>query len=163
MMHLRLLTVGALSALLIVPLARAESGIAVIAPYARVMGATAKSGAIFLTLENHGEADDRLIAVATDAAENATLHSNLEDASGMMQMVAIEGGIVLPARGMHALARGGDHIMLTGLTRPLADGDTFTLTLTFEAAGEVVVQVPVDNGRAPEAHDMEGMEDHSMP
>ena len=50
----------------------------------------------------------------------------------------------IPAHGSHALARGGDHVMLLGLTRQLNDGDTVALTLTFEKAGEVKVDVPVD-------------------
>ena len=34
-----------------------------------------------------------------------------------------------------------------GLTGPLEDGATITLTLIFEAAGEVVLDVPVRNDR----------------
>ena len=45
------------------------------------------------------------------------------------------------------LARGGDHVMLMGLTGPLKDGDSFPLTLTFEHAGNVTVDVVVDSAR----------------
>jgi copper(I)-binding protein len=50
--------------------------------------------------------------------------------------------------------RGGDHIMLMGLTRAFKDGDMIHLTLTFEHAGVVDVDVPVDNARtgAPMDH-----------
>jgi copper(I)-binding protein len=44
-----------------------------------------------------------------------------------------------PAR----LEPGGQHIMLMGLSAPLADGDTLELTLTFERAGEITLDVPV--------------------
>lgn len=154
------LSVAAIAALFLTTAARAESAVAVIDPYALVTGATATSGAIYLTLENHGDAPDRLIAVSTDAADVASLHTSAEDASGLMQMVAIDGGIVVPAQGSYVLQRGRDHIMLMGLTRSLVAGDTFSLTLTFEGAGAVVVKVVVDNKRTPEAQAMEG---HSMP
>lgn len=39
--------------------------------------------------------------------------------------------------------------MLLGLARPLAQGDLFDLTLTFERGEVVTIQVPVDNDRKP--------------
>ena len=54
--------------------------------------------------------------------------------------------------------------MLMGLRQDFKDGDVIHLTLSFEHAGEVKVDVPVDNARKPEAAepmpDMPGM-DHS--
>jgi periplasmic copper chaperone A len=136
-----------------------HEGLHINSPYARVSTESAKSGAIFFEIENHGDAD-RLIAAASDVSEKAELHTHKEDANGVMQMMQIEGGIEVPAHGGHALARGGDHVMLLGLTRSLKQGDMVTLTLTFENAGDVVVQVPVDNERKAEAghagHDMGG-------
>jgi copper(I)-binding protein len=38
--------------------------------------------------------------------------------------------------------------MMMGPTRSIAAGDTLTLTLSFENAGDLVVEVPVDNARA---------------
>jgi copper(I)-binding protein len=40
--------------------------------------------------------------------------------------------------------------MFLGLNQPLADGDIVSLTLTFETAGDVVVEVPVDLTRKPD-------------
>jgi hypothetical protein len=39
--------------------------------------------------------------------------------------------------------------MLMGVPTPLKDGDTFPLTLVFEQAGDVTVDVTVDNAREP--------------
>jgi copper(I)-binding protein len=47
------------------------------------------------------------------------------------------------------LARGGDHVMFMGLNEPFADGDTVAVTLVFEHAGEVAVEIPVDLNRKP--------------
>ena len=125
--------------------------------YARSNGQEGGSGAVFLMIHNNTETDDRLIAAATPVAEKAELHTHVESADGVMQMQAIEGGVPLPAGEMHEFARGGDHVMLMGLTQALKDGDTFPLTLTFEQAGEVTVEAVVDNARKPG----EGMMDHS--
>jgi copper(I)-binding protein len=45
---------------------------------------------------------------------------------------------------MHALKRGGDHVMFMGLTRSLEHGDMIEVTLTFEHAGDVTMTVPID-------------------
>ena len=118
--------------------------IKIVDAYARASAMMSKSGAAFMVIENHGAADDRLVAAASDVAELVELHTHKEDANGVMQMVKVEEGFAIPAHGSHALARGGDHVMLLGLTRQLNDGDTMALTLTFEKAGEVKVDVPVD-------------------
>jgi copper(I)-binding protein len=123
--------------------------------YARSNGSVGGSGAVFFMIHNNTETDDRLIAVSTDVAEKAELHTHIESADGVMQMTQIEGGIALPSGEMHELARGGDHVMLMGLTRALKDGDTFALTLTFEKAGEVQIQATVDNARKPGEGEMD--------
>ncbi len=121
-------------------------------PYARSGSMNAKSGAIFLELVNEGGTADRLIAASTDIAMKTELHTHIEDANGVMKMRQIEGGIDLPAGGMHLLKRGGDHIMLMGLTEALVDGETITVTLKFEEAGDMVIEVPIDQKRKPMKH-----------
>lgn len=158
----RLLT-AAMAATLFATHAWAE--ITVQDPYVRTSTPTSTSGAAFMVLINEGDSDDRLIAASTDVAGRAELHRHSEDANGVMRMGEIEGGIALPAGGRHALARGGDHVMLMGLNAPLVQGDEITMVLIFEEAGEVTVQVPVDSERKPDhggmAHDMDHSEmDH---
>jgi periplasmic copper chaperone A len=115
--------------------------------YARVNGGVGKSGAVFFMLHNNTGTDDRLIAATADVAKLVELHTHIESADGVMQMREIEGGVALPAGAMHEFARGGDHVMMMGLTRALQDGDRFPLTLVFETAGEVEVEAIVDNTR----------------
>lgn len=43
------------------------------------------------------------------------------------------------------LEPGGLHIMLIGLKQPLKEGEKFPLTLTFEKAGSVSVEVAVES------------------
>ncbi len=128
-----------------------EAKIMVMDPYARSSTPSAKSGAIFLELMNNGAAD-RLISASTPVARMTQLHTHQEDANGVMRMIHVEQGFEVPMHGSLKLARGGDHVMLMGLTAPLEDGDTIPLTLTFEKAGEVTVEVKIDQTRKPEAH-----------
>jgi copper(I)-binding protein len=122
-------------------------GITVDDAYLRVTGVRATTAAAFMTIENTSATEDRLIGVRSDAAQRVELHTHSQDANGVMSMGEIEGGIAVGAGNRHALMRGMDHVMLMGLTAPLADGDAITLTLTFETAGDVVIEVPVDNNR----------------
>lgn len=119
-------------------------------PYVRSSTPTSKTGAAFMTVMNDTDSDDRLIAAASDVAGRVELHTHIEDANGVMKMTEIEGGIAIAAGEMHVLKRGGDHVMFMGLTGPLEQGSEITVTLTFEKAGDVEVQIPVDHERKPD-------------
>lgn len=123
--------------------------IAINDPYARVSAKMSTSGAAFMVIENTGTEDDRLIAASSEVAERTELHTHKADANGVMRMMKVEEGFPLPAGGSHALARGGDHVMFLGLKHPLSQGDIVKVTLTFEKAGDVVVDIPVDLERKP--------------
>ena len=111
--------------------------------YARIASKVAKSGAAFMMLHNHADQEDRLIAASSDVAKRVELHTHIEE-DGVMKMTKLDDGMIIPAGGMHALKRGGDHIKFMGLTRSLEHGDMFELTLTFAHAGDVTLTVPVD-------------------
>ena len=125
-------------------------GIVVEDAYARASTPTAKSGAAFMVLMNTSDQDDRLVAAKSDVAARVELHTHREIADGVMKMMEVEEGFAIPAGGTHMLARGGDHVMFMGLNEPFADGDTVAVTLVFEHAGEVAVEIPVDLNRKPE-------------
>lgn len=127
-------------------------------PWARATIGAGKTGAVYLTLGNHGPAD-RLIAVQTPVAKKAALHGHQEQ-DGVMKMRPVA-AVEVPAGGHAELAPGGLHVMLMGLEAPLVEGDSFPLTLVFEKAGSVEVQVTVQSatatGGATHAH---GSHDH---
>ncbi len=112
--------------------------------YARASGPTARAGAAFMTIMNMSDTDDRLIAASTTASERTELHTHLEDANGVMRMIEVEDGFAIPAGGMHMLKRGGDHVMMMGLKQPFEHGETITVTFTFENAGDMTVEIPID-------------------
>lgn len=160
MTDLRLLLAAAAAALTLAAPAFAHDGVHINDAYARSSSPQAPTGAVFFEIENHEIIEDRLLSVRTDAAERAELHTHKEDAAGVMQMLEITEGIPIAPGESHVLARGGDHVMLLGLKKPLVQGETVTLTLTFQNAGEVVVDVPVDQTRKPgdAPHDHKAME-----
>ncbi len=122
----------------------AESVISVSDPFARVSTKMAKSGAAFMVISNTGDEADQLVSVSSDVAKKVELHTHEDDGNGVMKMMHVKDGFTIPAGGKHELARGADHVMFMGLTRSLAHGDEVTLTLSFEKAGDVILNVPVD-------------------
>jgi len=137
------------AAMLISTVAFAGDTITIHNPYARSSTAKSTSGAAFMVLKNSGAEDDRLISVRARVAKKSELHTHMEAANGVMRMMQIDGGIAIPAGDEHRLMRGGDHVMLMGLNRALVQGEVISLTLTFERAGEIIVEVPVDHARKP--------------
>ena len=108
----------------------------------------AKNGAVFMTIFNHGDHMDRLVAVESLVSEKAELHThNMKD--GVMRMRRIFAFEVHPGE-RFAFAPGGNHVMLLGLQKKLVAGETFPLTLVFEKAGKVTVSVAVSKAGAME-------------
>lgn len=94
----------------------------------------------YLTLT--APAADTLVSVASPASALAQVHE-MRMESNMMMMRELEDGLPLPAGQAVALAPGGNHIMLMGVTEPLKTGDTVPLTLTFATAAPVEVTATV--------------------
>jgi copper(I)-binding protein len=98
--------------------------------------------AVYLTLENTGERDERLLGVRSPA-ESSELHETVLDGD-TARMEARPEGFVIPAGGTLELVPGGKHVMLVGLPGSLAVGDTLELVLQLESAGERTLLVPVE-------------------
>lgn len=143
------LAAGLLAFPALAPFALAD-GVEVHDPYARSASATATTGAAFMVIHNHGTTDDRLVDVTSPVAARVELHTHRENAQGVMQMIHVAEGFDLPAGGEIVMDRGGHHVMLMGLKQPLVPGETIPLTLVFEQAGALQVDVPVDIDRQPD-------------
>jgi copper(I)-binding protein len=118
--------------------------------WARASIGPAKAGAVYLTIVNAGSEPDRLIGAKTPAAREAATHVNTM-VDGVMKMRHVAAIEVSPGEPT-VLQPGGLHIMLIGLASPLAEGATFPLTLTFEKAGTIEVDVWVEKAGAMETH-----------
>ncbi len=139
------LTAVALTAAAAISFARggeATAGdIAVTAAWARATPPGASVGAAYLTIENRGGAEDRLVGASSPVAQSVTPHATVEE-NGVATMRRWEDAVI-PAGGAVEMAPGGLHLMLMGLSAPLTEGESVPLTLTFEAAGAVTVAMPV--------------------
>lgn len=116
-------------------------------PYARASGKNARAGAAFMQITNGGDSADRLIGVRSDAAHMVQVHTHIENDQGVMRMVHLEDGLEIPAGGTAILKRGGDHVMFMGLKVDFTAVETVPVTLIFEDAGELQVEIPVDLSR----------------
>ncbi len=92
-----------------------------------------------------GAASDRLLSASAQVARNVELHTMEMDGS-VMRMRPVD-SVAVPAGQTVELKPGGMHIMFMGLAQPLKSGSSFPLTLRFEKAGDMTVQVKV----APQA------------
>ena len=80
----------------------------------------------------------------------------------VMKMRELKDGLVIPAHGTVTLAPNGYHIMFTRLKQPLTEGSVAKATLTFEHAGAIPVEFPVQGvgasgGGKSKKDDMGGM------
>jgi len=130
-------------------------------PWARASATSqAKTGAIFLKLENHSDSEVILIEASTDVAKRTELHTHIMNDNGVMQMRPVEGGIRVSASETVELKPGGLHIMLMGLKAPLFEGEFFDITLTFSDGSTGTVPVEVMGVAAGAGKEMSG-ESHS--
>jgi hypothetical protein len=117
-----------------------------------------RPAAAYLTVSNTGGTGDRLVAARSPAFGTIELHTVERDGE-VMKMMPVE-AIPVPARGTATLAPGGYHLMLFDAERSFAEGESFPLTLVFEAAGEIEVEVSVARSAPEGGMDHSGM-DHS--
>ena len=126
-------------------------GLALDHPYATPSRPGLTTGAVYVrAIKNKGTEPERLLSARTPAAASVELH-RMEMDGDVMRMRAVP-AIDLPAKTEVRLRHGtadGYHLMLLGLTAPLADGDRFPVTLTFQRAGEREVMVWVQTPRRP--------------
>ncbi|MCS4504887.1 hypothetical protein KBTX_03154 [wastewater metagenome] len=120
--------------------AAAPGGVTVSEAWARATPPGAPAGAAYFKATAASGAD-RLVGVASPVAKKATLHRTVTE-NGNRTMKHVDGVDVGPDNPL-AFAPGGYHVMLMGLDQPLKAGDRFSMTLTFEKAGDIEVDVEV--------------------
>jgi uncharacterized protein YcnI/copper(I)-binding protein len=101
----------------------------------------------FLTIVNTGAEDDRLVTVSADFAKEGQIHEMAMEGD-VMKMRQLADGLTIPAGGTVTLEPGGYHLMFMGLNRALTESETVPVTLTFEKAGEITIDLPVAGAAA---------------
>lgn len=102
----------------------------------------AKSATVYMTIQNHGVASERLVGALTPVAAKVEIHQAVDESKPVAQ-VEIGAGKELE------LSSTGPHLLLTGMKRPLHLHDSFKMALEFERTGRVVVEVSVEDPAAP--------------
>ena len=144
-MVLRRLALAALVAVLALPALALDYKLGAIEigqPWTRATPPTAESGGGYLVLKNTGTTPDRLIAVKSPAADKVEIHEMKMDGN-IMRMREVERGIEIPPGATVELKPGGFHVMFMGLKAPFAKEAKVPLTLVFEKAGSIDVDLMV--------------------
>jgi periplasmic copper chaperone A len=117
-------------------------------PWAPSMtGPKLTSSAAYMRLIDRGTISDQLVSATSPVAQKVELHVfNVEN--GIYGMHPVQGIRVSPGAASTVLEPGGAHVMLEGLKQPLNAGETFPLTLTFQNAGQLRVEVRVESPQA---------------
>ena len=118
--------------------------IAIDHPYARATAPGQPSAGAYLSIENNGKEKDTLTSISTTIAKSTEVHSMTMDGN-VMKMREVSSIDIKPSEKIAMQPGGGFHIMLIGLRKPLKTGDKFPMTLTFEKAGKIEVNVYVED------------------
>ncbi len=97
--------------------------------------------AVYFTLGNSGNVADTLTGVESTIAERTEMHVSTQH-SGTMHMSPVT-SLPVPADDSVMFRPLGAHVMLTNLQRPLAPGDSLTITLRFQSGRSVEVRAGV--------------------
>jgi copper(I)-binding protein len=118
-------------------------------PWSQELPPNAPNVAAYFVIHNEGKIADRLLSVDTPIAGEAQLHEHVMQ-NDVMKMQHVP-NVEIPAGGEVTFAPMAYHVMLLNLKDRslLSDGKRFPLTLHFEKAGDVKVEVAVQK-QAPE-------------
>lgn len=126
--------------LLFIATAQAQ-GLLVNDAWVRGVPPSSKTTAAFMTIQNDGPEEMVLVSAASDIAEMVQIHT-MEQVGEMMKMKEIS-ELRVPVNGQAVLAPMGYHIMLIGLSRPIAEGEMIPLSLNFADGTRVKVDAVV--------------------
>ena len=149
-MNMKILALAA-AAILVATVAQAHSHkfkkLEIVHPWCIETSDTEMPVIVSMTIRNSGGRPDRLLSAKTSIAAKADLReAAVPDAEGK----AI-GAVAVASHGTVNLKRAGPHIVLSGMKKQLGAYDAFPMTLTFERAGKVEVEVMVEEASVLEA------------
>ena len=119
-------------------------------PWSREMPPSAPNAAAFFVLHNQSDTADRLVSASSPQAQKTEIHEHVHK-DGLMKMQQVQ-GVDVPAGGEVKFVPMGYHVMLFGVKQQLKEGERFPLTLRFEKAGEVQVEVAVQKDAPAAGH-----------
>ena len=112
-------------------------------PWARRSSAAPREMAGYLTITNTGQASDRLTGAASTLAETVEI-CGIKVAGADIEMRRLDNGLTVHPGESKVLKPRGYHLLLRGVSAPLAAGARLPVVLTFEKAGPVAVELAVE-------------------
>jgi copper(I)-binding protein len=106
-------------------------------------GSAGSNSAVYFRIENSTNREDSLLGGSSTIASQVEIHQSMMGADETMSMHPQE-SVLVPGRGQVIFEPGGLHVMLVGLQQDLVEGDEIDLTLRFQEAGEITLQVAVE-------------------
>ena len=118
-------------------------------PWSQELPPNAPTVAAYFIIHNSGNSADRLLSVDSPISGEAQLHEHVMK-NDLMKMQPVP-SVDIPAGGNVTFAPMAYHVMLVNLKDRslLTDGKRFPMTLHFEKAGDVTVEVAVQK-KAPD-------------
>ena len=121
-------------------------------PWTRATPPSARTGCGFMTITNKGTVADRLVSARSNASDKVEVHEMQMDGN-VMRMRELAKGLEIPPGATVMLKPGSYHIMFMELKAPLAKDAKVPLTLVFEKAGSIDIQLDVQAmGAMPQGH-----------
>jgi periplasmic copper chaperone A len=97
---------------------------------------------VYLTIDNEGEAPDRLIAAAVDFADEVEIQAPVVE-DGVLKTATVQAVEIAPGQTL-TFQPGGIHLVLQSVQRAFEHGQHFDLALTFEKGGTIEVEVEIE-------------------
>lgn len=113
-------------------------------PWSRPTPPGIMMGVGYMTIKNAGSSDIVLESLQTPRAARVSIHESLNQ-EGTMRMRPLKDGLTIPAGGSVDLKPLSYHLMLEQLSEPLKVGERIPLTLTFDGAPAMEIELSVDS------------------
>jgi len=107
-------------------------------PWTREPASGVKDVPVYMILRNTAPTDDRIVAVSSPFATKGELRAGASEGGRQITAITIKGNATTE------LNADRPHILLQGLTEPLDGYQYFPLVLTFERAGQMEIEVYVE-------------------
>ena len=128
-----------------------KKGLEIVHPWTPAMvEANVANIPVYMKLKNSGKAPERLLSATTPLADKVELIE--PKPQGSMTLPTVATALSVPAGGELVLSANGPRLLLSGFKKRLDAYDSFKLTLVFEKAGRMEVEVMVEEAETKEPH-----------
>jgi copper(I)-binding protein len=114
-----------------------------------------------MTITNRGNEPDRLLSIESDIATSVEVHE-MSTSGEVMKMRPLEKPLEIEPGGVVELKPSGYHLMFSHLKQGVNAGDKVRVTMVFEKAGTIEIELPAAGIAAKGPSDAGTMPDHKM-